>query len=402
MAETEDKNEGKVVRKTLADILKAEQAPAPPKVEDPPPPPPVEVIPPPVSELKPLTWFNEKFKTNFEKDEDLEEHFNSLTAKSTQYDTELEAAKKLGEESVGVFMQEFGITEDQLKLSKAHTVFPDVTSEVLSKVIASDFTQTLKDDPTEILVIKERFEHPELSDAQATKRVYKKYGIDPENLDESKNIIIDDDTAVDIKVDAKEAIKGFNAAKQQVKIPEQVNITKRKEEQTKTLNERVEKIKPLLEKDFKGIPDHLDKVEIIKTKKGKDGKPENEVVYSFSLGDYGKSTYVKKEIDKAVDYLSRTLPEYDQAFVGKAIDTSVEVLKSQRVLSMLPDILLSAKEEWYAQWRKENNLETTNPLQLKGDGAPVIPTEDEKKRADAEAKIVSKNPKLKHKEVFSR
>ena len=361
-------------------------------------------------QFSPLKYFGEKFKTTFEKEDDLVSHYNSLSeraAKAEQLEQEFETVKsksqQLADEAVETFMKETGINDDLLKFFKAQSAFPEVAPDVVSTVLKGDFAETLKNDPLEILVTKERFDHPGLTEEQALRRVYRRYEIDPEVKDDNGSVEIGDDAAVDIKLDAKEAVKEFSKVVSEIKIPERKSITAQKAEQEKLATERYNNIKPLLEKEFKKIPDNLDKVEIFKEKKGKDGKPEKELIFSFSLGDYGKSTHVKKELDQAVDYLSRTLPEYNQELVGKALETSVEGLKAQRILSSLPDMFIAAKEQWKAEWQREHNVEEHNPTGIRTEGAPGAPmTDAEKKRADAQQKLIDKNPSLKEKQIFAR
>jgi len=402
-----------VVKKTLAQLT--EQYAQKENIETPPPPPegtlvekpPVVVVPP--ETFNPVKYFNEKFNTKFEKEDEFTTHFSSLNERATkaeQLEQDIESertkAKQLVDESVTEFKNQFGITDDMLKFFKAKSEFPEADPNVLSRVLNSDFNETLKSDPVEILLIKERLENPELTEEQALRRVYKQYGIDPEIKDDNGAVEIDEDAAINVKIEAKKAVRNFAEIKDKVKLPDAINIAAKKEADLKIQTEKYNTIKPLLEKEFKKIPDNLDKVEIFK-ENTKNGKTEKELVFSFSLGDYAKSTHVKKEIEQAVDYLSRTMPEFNAEFVEKALTTSAETLKAQRILSQLPDMFIAAREQWRAEFRKEANIEEHNPNGINTEGNPNIPkTDEQKKRDEGEAKVVAQNPKLKTKEVWSR
>lgn len=411
------------VKKTLGEINKAfaeklkeqNQPPADPpnKPVDPPladdktkptdPPKPDEQ-----NQVTPLAWLNTKLNSKFEKEDEAEEHFRTLTEKSTladQYKENLDKLTTENEELKKGFnpMSLFEDPKDYLYIELKKN-----NKGLDPNVLATLAFNEIKDiDKFDILTYSKLLKDPNHeiyeTDADAEESIMEKYkemGYDPElKWDEQpKNV------RIRINEDVANARAELSKIKESVKLPEIIDVVKQKEENQKKFTERYNTIKSQAEPDIKKkVPALLDKVDVVDVKKGKDGKTEKETVFSFSMGEFNKSTHAKKELDAALEWIAKNVEAYSPEIAEQLIGESVRNLKGQFVLSHLPDMFKAAKEQWRAEWVKENNEAEHNPNKLDVKGANDVPkTEAERKKAEEESRFSQKVGYKGERQVFAR
>lgn len=199
--------------------------------------------------VEPLKWFNEKFKTSYEKEEDLAtllekakkaeeldgrvKEYESYREKAEELETKLkESEKKLN--PLAWFKDENEFRAQQLKIK-----YPDKNPDVIQKVVGRDLKKV---DDLEVLALEQMIDDPELSRTQVEAYLRHRYGldgIDTEDLsDEDRQKL--DFAKTNMRIDANKARKALSefTSIDLPKFPTEEDIMKEAERQKEMLREK--------------------------------------------------------------------------------------------------------------------------------------------------------------------
>ena len=357
----------------------------------------------------PKTYFKEKLGIDYEDDDKLKETWSSLT-QSQQKAAELEAQvaakeverQKLVDEYEDTFKQKYNLNDNEIRRLLILKEYPDSDPNLLTKVITTDYTKSIKDNPIEVLIAKVRLDDPDIfdNDEDAEAEVYRMFGVDlnekkkDENGDvetyedgSPKYVYKDQDGTINLSSKAKammkaakEANKHFEEIRNKIPIPEKTNLAEAKEKLTKEQEEKINRLKSQWEPTFKNLPDKaLGKIKF--ERKTEDGK-KSEVFFEFDVDENFKKEAAKVLMETDLKNFVSTGTEYskdvEQAFVGKATESlQNRYLTKQTVTAMLT----SFENQLRKKWADEQHEELHNPLKTAGRTGPKI---TDKLKADHE------------------
>ena len=349
------------------------------------------------------------FDQDFEKDEDAIEHYRSLKTNAEKA-AELEAQvaakeaerQKLVDEYEDTFKQKYNLNDNEIRRLLILKEYPDSDPNLLTKVITTDYTKAIKDNPIEVLIAKVRLDDPDIfdNDEDAEAEVYRMFGVDLNEKKKDENgdvelyedgtpkyVYKDQDGTIDLSSKAKammkaakEANKHFEEIRNKIPIPEKTNLAEAKEKLTKEQEEKINRLKSQWEPTFKNLPDKaLGKIKF--ERKTEDGK-KSEVFFEFDVDENFKKEAAKVLMETDLKNFVSTGTEYskdvEQAFVGKATESlQNRYLPKQTVTAMLT----SFENQLRKKWADELHEELHNPLKTAGRTGPKI---TDKLKADHE------------------
>jgi hypothetical protein len=357
---------------------------------------------PPAGEktFEPKSWFKEKLDIDFENEEDFKQRFSSLTAAQQKaIDLEAQVAakdaerQKLTEEYEDTFKKKYNLNDNEVRRLLILKEYPDSDPNLLTKVITTDYTKAVKEDPLEVLIAKVRLDDPDIfdNDEDAEAEVYRMFHIDlnEKKKDEDGNVETDDggkpiylykdkDGTITIPTDkvkamqkaAKEANKKFEEIRNKIPIPDKTNLAEEKAKLTKEEEDKINRLTNQWTPTFKNLPDKaLGKIKF--ERKNAEGK--SEVFFEFDVDENFKkeaakvlmNADLKNFVSKGTEYSK----EVEQEFVGKA----TESLQNRYLTMQTVTAMLIAREN---QVRKEiadqEHEDMHNPLKGAGRLGPKI------------------------------
>ena len=199
-----------------------------------------------------LTPYFEKVKnydTESQKVKDHEAKIAELSAREADMAEKLNYLKDFADP-----LKIFG-SEDEYKAALLKKQRPDLDPISLGQVMTKDFKDS---DPRNILKLKEKLNHPDLSDTEIEVYLADKYGT--EDFSTSTDLKeLETLSQTKIKIDAKEALKEFSTLKEGVKAPEVIDVDAYLSNKKKETKESLENADKLWEPLVKTIPSLLDK-----------------------------------------------------------------------------------------------------------------------------------------------
>jgi hypothetical protein len=376
--------------------------PTPTPVPTPQPTPSPEPAGQPTSFDK-MGWLKERTGQQFEKEEDFNTHYGSLTEKATKAESYQKTLAEREAELERMKVEQL----DPVKIygSKENAIFANLAKanegkydpNILFQITHTDL-ETL--DPIDAIAYQELMNDPkrEIYDSyqealEDVRAKYAKEGYDPdkplsEQLPEVKRMITKD---------AKLAKKGFNDLVSSVKLEGFEELSAKKTLIEKQNIDRYNLVKSQSEPDIMKIRDNLETIDFPVTEKDDKGKEVETNLYDFNLGDFKKSKRVADKLAEVQNTLSEKLPAWNQDIakeVQKAVMTDLKAgyLYANRgkiFKEMREDAVAKAKAEW------QKDRDNPNPLNTTTAPAPDM-TDEQKARKDAEGKFL---PEVKHRIV---
>jgi hypothetical protein len=362
----------------------------------------------PDKSFDPKTYFKEKLGIDYEDDEKFKERYSSLTIaeqKAAELESQIAAKdaerQKLTIEYEDTFKKKYNLNDNEIRRLLILKEYPDSDPNLLTKVITTDYTKAVKEDPLEVLIAKVRLDDPDIfdNDEDAEAEVYRMFHIDlnEKKKDEDGNVETDDDGkpiylykdkdgTITIPTDkvkamqkaAKEANKKFEEIRNKIPIPDKTNLAEEKAKLTKDEEDKINRLTNQWTPTFKNLPDKaLGKIKF--ERKTEDGK-KSEVFFEFDVDENFKKeaakvlmeTDLKNFVSRGTEYSK----EVEQAFVGKA----TESLQNRYLTKQTVTAMLTAFETQLRKKIADEEHDTLhNPLKNAGRVGPKVTPEIERK-----------------------
>ena len=209
--------------------------------------------------------------------------------------------QKLTIEYEDTFKKKYNLNDNEIRRLLILKEYPDSDPSLLTKVITTDYTKAIKEDPMEVLIAKVRLDDPDIfdNDEDAEAEVYRMFNIDlnekvkdedgtVETYEDGtpKYVYKDKDGVIDLSSKtkamqkaAKEANKKFEEIRNKIPIPDKTNLEAEKAKLTKEQEETINRLTNQWTPTFKNLPDKaLGKIKF--ERKTEDGK-KSEVFFEF-------------------------------------------------------------------------------------------------------------------------
>jgi hypothetical protein len=364
---------------------------------------------PPAGEktFEPKSWFKEKLDIDFENEEDFKQRFSSLTIaeqKAAELESQIAAKdaerQKLTIEYEDTFKKKYNLNDNEIRRLLILKEYPESDPGLLTKVITTDYTKAIKEDPMEVLIAKVRLDDPDIydDDASAEDRVYEMFQIDLDARKIENGVPVEDEdgspvylykdkdgnvTLPPAKVKAmqkaaKDANRSFEEIRNKIPIPAKTDLNAEKEKLTVEQTEKINRLTNQWTPTFKNLPDKaLGKIKF--ERKTEDGK-KSEVFFEFDVDENFKkeaakvlmNADLKNFVSKGTEYSK----EVEQEFVGKA----TESLQNRYLTKQTVTAMLTAFETQLRKKIADEEHDTLhNPLKNAGRVGPKITPEIERK-----------------------
>ena len=238
----------------------------------------------PDKSFDPKTYFKEKLGIDYEDDEKFKERYSSLTIaeqKAAELESQIAAKdaerQKLTIEYEDTFKKKYNLNDNEIRRLLILKEYPDSDPSLLTKVITTDYTKAIKEDPMEVLIAKVRLDDPDIfdNDEDAEAEVYRMFNIDlnekvkdedgtVETYEDGtpKYVYKDKDGVIDLSSKtkamqkaAKEANKKFEEIRNKIPIPDKTNLEAEKAKLTKEQEETINRLTNQWTPTFKNLPD---------------------------------------------------------------------------------------------------------------------------------------------------
>lgn len=384
-------NQHKLYEGTLEEIheqIEQDKTPAPEPAPEPTPEPTPEPgeTPTPAPEFDRLKFLGEALSTEFKTEEDFETYKRSLNEWKGKAE---DAEKQLKSFDL---MKHFASPDDYI-INQLKIKHPDLDSAVLMNTLTADLEKV---DPIRVIAYHRLLSDPKHevydNEAQAYNQVLKEVGYDSEAEYDQQS----DEVKVSIRQMVRNAKNEFSKLKSEIEVPKSIDLTEEKNKKDLELQQRYDRIKTLSSPDIRKIPELLSKIDLMA--KDKDGK--DEVLFSYQLGDFGKSKRVQDVLAQVQDAIAKNALEWTPDMAEKITKATIEDIEKDYFWANRGKIAREMKESWYKQWNDEKFEKDNHSRPLEPERVNPTMTEEQKKLRES-GKQFAKNLGLKGRKTYA-
>lgn len=326
-------------------------------------------------------FYKSVFEQEFDDDEKAKEHYSSLKTRAEKaeqleasIETEKAAAKKLVDDAETEFLKKYNLNENEIRRLQILKLYPDADPNLMTKVITTEYGDTYKKNPIEVLKTKLMLDDSDIFDTEdkALRQIYKQYGIDPEVLDDNGKVQIEDDTMLSMQKDAKAATKYFEEIRSKIPIPAKTDIAAEREKENKEKTENITRLQKQWKPTFEKLADKALTSIKFEREIEKDGKKSKQVTFEFAVDENYRKEVTKVLMEVDLKNLAEKGVEWSKEAEQKLIDKALSELQSRYISKNFDQILLARENQLAKEWADKDHEESHHPLKTREKTPPKI------------------------------